>query len=166
MFVSSWFFMTPGDGFNHPQCRQKFYNRLPFRLSVFISFVVPLIGTIGLYACIVRSLLIAKAKSAHDMRFFYFRFDIYYLFDIIFRRSVRNSYRKRKSRVKLVWTTLLILLTFVLSWGACVLYFLLVCVDGCVLIYLKTVSFHAGLVMNSTVNFLVSFFSFVSFLVN
>src|SRR5687768_10044681 len=44
IFVGSWFFMIPGDGFRHPQCRQFFYNRLPFRLSVFVSFVVPLLG--------------------------------------------------------------------------------------------------------------------------
>jgi hypothetical protein len=57
-----------------------------------------------------------------------------------------------------MYTTLLILLTFILSWGFCVLYFVLVCVQGCVLIYLQTVSFHTGFLLNSTVNFLVSFF--------
>ncbi|KAI6175599.1 G-PROTEIN-RECEP-F1-2 domain-containing protein [Aphelenchoides bicaudatus] len=65
-FVGSWYVMQPGDGFWHPQCKQRFYNRLPFRLSVFIAFIVPLLITFFLYGCIVRSLLVAKAKTAHD----------------------------------------------------------------------------------------------------
>lgn len=39
------------------------------------------------------------------------------------------------SKLKLVWTTLLIVSTFSLSWGLCVLYFVLVCVDGCPFTY-------------------------------
>jgi|EndMetStandDraft_8_1072994.scaffolds.fasta_scaffold1366985_1 hypothetical protein len=43
-FVGSWYVAQPGDGFWHPQCKQRFYNRLPFRLSVFIAFIVPLLS--------------------------------------------------------------------------------------------------------------------------
>ena len=61
-----------------------------------------------------------------------------------------------KSKLKLVWTTLLILSTFTLSWGVCVLYFVLVCKEGCVFVYMRSISFHFGFLLNSTVNFLVS----------
>ncbi|CAD5219608.1 unnamed protein product [Bursaphelenchus okinawaensis] len=140
VFVTSWFVLIPGDGFRDFKCRQRFYRRFPFRLSVFVSFVVPLFATFALYGFIVRYLLNAKAKSAHEMR-----------------RSVRNSYRRKvQSRLKLMWTTLLILSTFTLSWGVCVLYFLLVCVEGCPFIYMQSVSFYAGFLLSSTVNFLVA----------
>lgn len=69
---------------------------------------------------------------------------------------MHDNYRKRvKSKLKLVWTTLLILSTFTLSWGLCVLYFVLVCIDGCIFIYRLSVSFQVGFLLNSTVNFLV-----------
>ncbi|CAD5226816.1 unnamed protein product [Bursaphelenchus xylophilus] len=140
IFVTSWFVLIPGDGFRDSKCRQRFYRRLPFRLSVFVFFVVPLFATFALYGFIVRYLLNAKAKSSHEMR-----------------RSVRNSYRRKvQSRLKLMWTTLLILSTFTLSWGVCVLYFLLVCVEGCPFIYMQSVSFYAGFLLSSTVNFLVA----------
>jgi len=58
--------------------------------------------------------------------------------------------------MKLLTTTLLILSTFTLSWGVCVLYFVLVCKRGCPFIYLESISFQTGLLLNSSVNFLVS----------
>lgn len=60
--------MLPDDGFNDAFCRLKFYKKLPFRLSVFVSFVVPLFATFGIYGFIVRYLLVAKAKSKNTMR--------------------------------------------------------------------------------------------------
>uniref|UniRef100_A0A914YCS4 G-protein coupled receptors family 1 profile domain-containing protein n=1 Tax=Panagrolaimus superbus TaxID=310955 RepID=A0A914YCS4_9BILA len=69
---------------------------------------------------------------------------------------MHDNYRRRvKSKLKLVWTTLLILSTFTLSWGLCVLYFVLVCIDGCIFVYRYSVSFQVGFLLNSTVNFLV-----------
>uniref|UniRef100_A0A1I7XS55 G_PROTEIN_RECEP_F1_2 domain-containing protein n=1 Tax=Heterorhabditis bacteriophora TaxID=37862 RepID=A0A1I7XS55_HETBA len=59
------------------------------------------------------------------------------------------------SKLKLVWTTLLIVSSFSLSWGLCVLYFVLVCVDGCLLTYQVSLNFYLGLFLNSTVNCLV-----------
>ncbi|KAI1726335.1 7 transmembrane receptor (rhodopsin family) domain-containing protein [Ditylenchus destructor] len=138
--VGTWFVSIPNDGFRHPRCTHRFYSRFPFRLSVFTSFIIPLFITFGLYALILATLLKAKAKYNSPLR-----------------HSTRSSYRRRvKSKLKLVWTTLLILSTFTLSWGVCVLYFLLVCIEGCTFIYLKSVSFHAGFLMNSSVNFLVT----------
>ena len=70
---------------------------------------------------------------------------------------MHDNYRRRvKSKLKLVWTTLLILSTFTLSWGLCVLYFVLVCIQGCIFAYRLSVSFHVGFVLNSSVNFLVN----------
>src|SRR5688572_14215729 len=75
------------------------------------------------------------------------------------RKSIHNGYHRRvRSKLKLVWTTLLILSTFTLSWGVCVLYFVLVCKEGCAFIYLKSISFRFGFLLNSTVNFLVRLF--------
>ncbi|KAE9555650.1 hypothetical protein FO519_001121 [Halicephalobus sp. NKZ332] len=139
IFTFSWFIAVPNDGFRHPSCRMIFYGKLPFRLSIFISFIVPLLATFALYTTILVTLMKAKAKCNTDLR-----------------RSMHDNYRRRvKSKLKLVWTTLLILSTFTLSWGLCVLYFVLVCIEGCIFVYRFSVSFHVGFLLNSTVNFLV-----------
>uniref|UniRef100_A0A914Y508 G-protein coupled receptors family 1 profile domain-containing protein n=1 Tax=Panagrolaimus superbus TaxID=310955 RepID=A0A914Y508_9BILA len=141
-FIFIWFIATPNDGLRHPNCKLTFYGQLPFRLSVFVSFIVPLLATFALYGNILFTLLKEKAKCWNDLR-----------------RSMQDNYRRRvKSNLKLVWTTLLILSTFTFSWGVCVLYFVLVCNDGCVFIYRYSITFRVGFVISSTVNFLVSSF--------
>uniref|UniRef100_A0A914C5G3 G-protein coupled receptors family 1 profile domain-containing protein n=1 Tax=Acrobeloides nanus TaxID=290746 RepID=A0A914C5G3_9BILA len=136
LYIFVWFIADPNDGFRVPQCSLLFYNRLPFRLTVFTSFIIPLFATFALYAIILFTLLKAKAKCDHDIR-----------------KSMHHG--RVKSKLKLVWTTLLILSTFTLSWGVCVLYFVLVCKEGCVFVYMRSISFHFGFLLNSTVNFLV-----------
>ncbi|RCN29825.1 hypothetical protein ANCCAN_24414 [Ancylostoma caninum] len=59
------------------------------------------------------------------------------------------------SKLKLVWTALMIVSTFSLSWGVCVLYFMLVSVDGCPFTYNMSLYFYLGLFPNSSVNSLV-----------
>uniref|UniRef100_A0A1I7YEX7 G_PROTEIN_RECEP_F1_2 domain-containing protein n=1 Tax=Steinernema glaseri TaxID=37863 RepID=A0A1I7YEX7_9BILA len=140
-FLCAWFFALPDDGLRHPKCVFMFYSKLPFRLTIFLLFVVPLLATYALYVIILSTLLKVKAKC-----------DI----NVNIRRIGHSTYRNRvQSKLKLVWTTLLILGTFTLSWGLCVLYFALVCVDGCVFIYRKSVSFYMGFFLNSSVNSLV-----------
>ena len=154
IFIFTWFAGIPNDGFRHPSCRMTFYGRLPFRLSVFICFVVPLLATFALYTTILVTLLKAKAKCNTDLRQV---MCLKHRLKSSFRRSMHDNYRRRvKSKLKLVWTTLLILSTFTLSWGLCVLYFVLVCIEGCIFAYRLSVSFHVGFVLNSTVNFLVN----------
>ncbi|KAI6187245.1 G-PROTEIN-RECEP-F1-2 domain-containing protein [Aphelenchoides besseyi] len=134
VFVSTWFLSMPEGGLRHPSCRiRSFYNRLPFRLSVFVLFIVPLFGTYIFYAIILSSILVVKSQTA----------------------KMRTDRRKVKSRTKLLWTTILIISTFTFSWGLCVLYFVLVC-ENCMFIYLKDVSFHLGFFINASVNFLVA----------
>ncbi|ETN86357.1 hypothetical protein NECAME_16380 [Necator americanus] len=73
-------------------------------------------------------------------------------------RCLRRTSTRRSnvhSKLKLVWTTLLIVSTFSLSWGLCVLYFVLVCVDGCPFTYNVSLNFYLGLFLNSSVNCLV-----------
>uniref|UniRef100_A0AC34F3J1 G-protein coupled receptors family 1 profile domain-containing protein n=1 Tax=Panagrolaimus sp. ES5 TaxID=591445 RepID=A0AC34F3J1_9BILA len=135
IFIFTWFIAIPNDGFRHPTCQLTFYRRLPFRFCVFISFMIPLFATFALYGYILFTLLKAKSKLQLN-------------------QSLQDN-RRVKSNIKLVWTTLLILSTFTLSWGVCVLYFVLVCIDGCIFVYRLSVSFHVGFLLNSTVNFLV-----------
>ncbi|KAK0399099.1 hypothetical protein QR680_002899 [Steinernema hermaphroditum] len=141
LFLFAWFVALENDGLRHPKCVFMFYSKLPFRLTIFLFFIIPLLATYALYAIILSTLLKVKAKC-----------DI----NGSIRRTGHNTYRTRvQSKLKLVWTTLLILGTFTLSWGVCVLYFTLVCVDGCLFIYRQSVSFHLGFFLNSSVNFLV-----------
>uniref|UniRef100_A0A914P632 G-protein coupled receptors family 1 profile domain-containing protein n=1 Tax=Panagrolaimus davidi TaxID=227884 RepID=A0A914P632_9BILA len=135
IFIFTWFIAIPNDGFRHPTCKLTFYRRLPFRFCVFASFMIPLFATFALYGYILFTLLKAKSKQAIN-------------------QSLQDN-RRAKSNIKLVWTTLLILSTFTLSWGVCVLYFVLVCIDGCIFTYRLSVSFYVGFLLNSTVNFLV-----------
>jgi hypothetical protein len=65
--------------------------------------------------------------------------------------------RRMKSKLKLIFTTLLVLSSFAISWGACLLYFVMVCNEGCIFTYLKDISFETGFAINGTVNFMVSF---------
>lgn len=68
LFVTIWFVSIPGDGFRHSRCSHKFYNQLPFRLSIFITFIIPLLTTYALYAIIFTTLLKAKAQYNNDKR--------------------------------------------------------------------------------------------------
>ncbi|TMS39884.1 hypothetical protein L596_006342 [Steinernema carpocapsae] len=141
LFLFAWFIALPNDGLRHPKCYFNFYSKLPFRLTIFLFFIIPLLATYALYVIILSTLLKVKAKC-----------DI----NVNLRRLGHSTYRSRvQSKLKLVWTTLLILGTFTLSWGVCVLYFALVCVDGCIFIYRQSVSFYLGFFLNSSVNFLV-----------
>lgn len=76
-----------------------------------------------------------------------------------FRASRSYSTRSTNvySKLKLVWTTLLIVSTFSLSWGLCVLYFVIVCEEGCMLIYNENIGLYLSLFLSSSVNILVSF---------
>ncbi|KAF7638568.1 G_PROTEIN_RECEP_F1_2 domain-containing protein, partial [Meloidogyne graminicola] len=65
-----------------------------------------------------------------------------------FRKNKKLFKRKLKSKLKLLTTTLIILSTFTLSW---------VCKIGCPFIYLESISFETGFLINSTVNFMVAF---------
>ncbi|VDM60711.1 unnamed protein product [Angiostrongylus costaricensis] len=143
LFVFSWFISGENDGLRHESCNMLFYNRFPFRITIFLIFIVPLLATLLIYGLILSKLLKAKAE-----------------FEMV--TSERRTIARRsnvQSKLKLVWTTLLIVSTFSLSWGLCVLYFVLVCVDGCPFTYNVSLNFYLGLFLNSTVNCLVSFFS-------
>ncbi|KAI6214195.1 G-PROTEIN-RECEP-F1-2 domain-containing protein [Aphelenchoides besseyi] len=64
-FIGTWFLSVSDSGLRHASCRMPgFYTRLPFRLSVFVLFVVPLLGTYIFYAIILISILIAKSQTA------------------------------------------------------------------------------------------------------
>uniref|UniRef100_A0A8L8JZ82 G_PROTEIN_RECEP_F1_2 domain-containing protein n=1 Tax=Heligmosomoides polygyrus TaxID=6339 RepID=A0A8L8JZ82_HELPZ len=139
LFVFCWFISGENDGLRHERCHMFFYNRFPFRITIFLIFIVPLVATLFIYGLILSKLLKAKAEfemTVSDRR-----------------TSMRRS--NVHSKLKLVWTTLLIVSTFSLSWGLCVLYFVLVCVDGCPFTYNVSLNFYLGLFLNSTVNCLV-----------
>ncbi|WKY04342.1 hypothetical protein Q1695_005389 [Nippostrongylus brasiliensis] len=139
LFVFCWFISGENDGLRHEKCFMFFYNRFPFRITIFLIFIIPLLATLLIYGLILSKLLKAKAEfemTVSDRR-----------------TSTRRS--NVHSKLKLVWTTLLIVSTFSLSWGLCVLYFVLVCVDGCPFTYNVSLNFYLGLFLNSTVNCLV-----------
>lgn len=69
IFIFTWFVAIPNDGFRNASCRMAFYGRLPFRLSVFICFIVPLFATFALYTNIIITLVKAKAKCSTDLRY-------------------------------------------------------------------------------------------------
>uniref|UniRef100_A0A915AC18 G-protein coupled receptors family 1 profile domain-containing protein n=1 Tax=Parascaris univalens TaxID=6257 RepID=A0A915AC18_PARUN len=138
LFILSWFLAFENDGLRHPKCRHQFYLRLPFRLTVFIMFMIPLLATLSIYAIILITLRKAKVKYSGDML-----------------RKTRGTRTQLGGKIKLVWTTLIIVTTFSLSWGLCVLYFVLVCRQGCTFIYGQNVNFYVGFFINSTVNGLV-----------
>uniref|UniRef100_A0A9J2P5V0 G-protein coupled receptors family 1 profile domain-containing protein n=1 Tax=Ascaris lumbricoides TaxID=6252 RepID=A0A9J2P5V0_ASCLU len=153
-FILSWFLAFENDGLRHPKCRHQFYLRLPFRLTVFIMFMTPLLATLSIYAIILFTLLKAKIGPT---------------FFLCSHRSskttpgrfsqaaskTRGTRTQLRGKIKLVWTTLIIVSTFSLSWGLCVLYFVLVCRQGCTFIYGQSVNFYVGFFINSTVNGLV-----------
>uniref|UniRef100_A0A914V480 G-protein coupled receptors family 1 profile domain-containing protein n=1 Tax=Plectus sambesii TaxID=2011161 RepID=A0A914V480_9BILA len=141
LVLFGWFCVIPGEGFLVPTCPHQFYFRLPFRLTVFIVFVVPLIATLSIYMIILKYLFQAKARSR----------------DVDLRRSIKRctSNNRLQRKFKVVWTTLLIVGTFTLSWGLCLLYFILVCLDGCVFIHGKSLSIPHGLTISAVVNALV-----------
>ncbi|GMR45470.1 hypothetical protein PMAYCL1PPCAC_15665, partial [Pristionchus mayeri] len=143
IFTGSWFFLIPGDGFRHPKCNFVFYNRFaPFRITIFIVFMLPLLATLFIYAIILNHLLKAKAQFNKTTEV---------------SGSTKCAPRKNhvNSRLKLVWTTLLIVSTFAFSWGICVFYFILVCKQDCMFIYMHHVGLYAGIFFGSTVNCLV-----------
>ncbi|EFP03975.1 CRE-TAG-89 protein [Caenorhabditis remanei] len=159
MFVFGWFIAQPDDGLRHPTCSFTFYNRFPFRITIFLIFMLPLISTLIIYGCILVKLL--KAKVEFET----------YCNDQQMEISQNNNYNKNNktpatrsystrstnvySKLKLVWTTLLIVSTFSLSWGLCVLYFVMVCADGCIIIYRQNIGLYMSLFLSSTVNLLV-----------
>uniref|UniRef100_A0A0K0DPV1 G_PROTEIN_RECEP_F1_2 domain-containing protein n=1 Tax=Angiostrongylus cantonensis TaxID=6313 RepID=A0A0K0DPV1_ANGCA len=143
------FISGENDGLRHESCNMLFYNRFPFRITIFLIFIIPLLATLLIYGLILSKLLKAKAE-----------------FEMVTSERRTNSREHRnqrtiarrsnvQSKLKLVWTTLLIVSTFSLSWGLCVLYFVLVCVDGCPFTYNVSLNFYLGLFLNSTVNCLV-----------
>ncbi|KHN88916.1 Adenosine receptor A2a [Toxocara canis] len=134
-FTFAWFVAFENDGFRHPKCHHRFYLRMPFRLTVFIIFMVPLIATLSIHARILFTLFKAKVEYSHDLL-----------------RRTQGTRTQLQGKLKLVWTTLLIVSTFSLSWGLCVLYFVLVCRHGCTFIYGQNVDFYVGFYINSTVN--------------
>ncbi|GMR45841.1 hypothetical protein PMAYCL1PPCAC_16036, partial [Pristionchus mayeri] len=143
IFTGSWFFLTPGDGFRHPKCVFVFYNRFaPFRITIFTVFMLPLLATLVIYTIILKHLV--KAKERFDK-------------SACVIGSIRSAPRRNhvNSRLKLVWTTLLVVSTFTLSWGICVVYFVLVCKQGCAFIYMRHVGLYSGIFFGSTVNCLV-----------
>uniref|UniRef100_A0A8R1HRU6 G_PROTEIN_RECEP_F1_2 domain-containing protein n=1 Tax=Caenorhabditis japonica TaxID=281687 RepID=A0A8R1HRU6_CAEJA len=156
MFVFGWFVAKEDDGLRHENCSFTFYNRFPFRITIFLIFMLPLISTLIIYGCILAKLLKAKVE-----------FETYctdkekrLVMNTGVKQPATRSYSTRStnvySKLKLVWTTLLIVSTFSLSWGLCVLYFVMVCADGCMLIYRKNIGLYMSLFLNSTVNILVS----------
>ncbi|CAB3409072.1 unnamed protein product [Caenorhabditis bovis] len=149
IFVFGWFVANEDDGLRHAQCLFRFYNRFPFRITIFLIFMLPLISTLIIYGCILVKLLKAKVE-----------FETYCSDrSIEMNNKARRNYSTRStnvySKLKLVWTTLLIVSTFSLSWGLCVLYFVLVCADGCMLIYRQNIGLYMSLFLNSSVNILV-----------
>ncbi|PIO62235.1 hypothetical protein TELCIR_16217 [Teladorsagia circumcincta] len=138
LFVFCWFISGENDGLRHEKCHMFFYNRFPFRITIFTIFIVPLLATLLIYGLILSKLLKAKAE-----------------FEMTSERRTSTRRSNVHSKLKLVRTTLLIVSTFSLSWGLCVLYFVLVCVDGCPFTYNVSLNFYLGLFLNSTVNCLV-----------
>ncbi|CAD6198992.1 unnamed protein product [Caenorhabditis auriculariae] len=141
VFTFLWFIAYENDGFRNEKCAFTFYNTFfPFRITIFMTFMLPLVATLVIYGLIITNLIKAKEEfetSIHERRM------------SLARRS--NVY----SKLKLVRTTLIIVVTFSLSWGLCVLYFLLVCADGCPFKYGVNPDFYLGLFLSSSVNALV-----------
>ncbi|CAI2350826.1 unnamed protein product [Caenorhabditis sp. 36 PRJEB53466] len=152
IFVFGWFVANEDDGLRHEYCQFKFYNRFPFRITIFLIFMLPLISTLVIYGAILVKLL--KAKVEFETYCSDRRLEISST-----KTPATRSYSARStnvySKLKLVWTTLLIVSTFSLSWGLCVLYFVMVCADGCMLIYRENIGLYMSLFLNSTVNILV-----------
>ncbi|CAP26293.1 Protein CBR-TAG-89 [Caenorhabditis briggsae] len=160
MFVFGWFVAKEDDGLRHPTCNFTFYNRFPFRITIFLIFMLPLISTLIIYGCILVKLLKAKVE-----------FETYCSDQKMKSSSPNNNFNKNNktpaarslstrstnvySKLKLVWTTLLIVSTFSLSWGLCVLYFVMVCAEGCIIIYRENIGLYMSLFLSSTVNSLV-----------
>ncbi|KAK6054811.1 hypothetical protein COOONC_07684 [Cooperia oncophora] len=118
LFVFCWFISGENDGLRHEKCHMFFYNRFPFRITIFLIFIIPLLATLLIYGLILSKLLKAKAE-----------------FEMTSERRTGTRRSNVHSKLKLVRTTLLIVSTFSCSWGLCVLYFVLVCVDGCPFTY-------------------------------
>ncbi|CAI5449713.1 unnamed protein product [Caenorhabditis angaria] len=147
-FVFFWFVLDENDGLRNENCRFNTYNHFKFRITVFLIFMIPLISTLVIYGCILVKLLKAKVEFE----------------SVSGNRKMNNlqqthSYSTRRttnvySKLKLVWTTLLIVSTFSLSWGLCVLYFVLVCND-CIVVYRRDIPLSWSLVLSSSVNMLV-----------
>ncbi|KHJ79076.1 hypothetical protein OESDEN_21286 [Oesophagostomum dentatum] len=149
IFVFCWFISGENDGLRHEKCHMWFYNRFPFRITIFLTFIIPLVATLLIYGLILSKLLKAKAEFEMTITDRSASFEkkaqcaqrsreaITLKAELTAFEELRTSTRRSNvhSKLKLVWTTLLIVSTFSLSWGLCVLYFVLVCVDGCPFTY-------------------------------
>uniref|UniRef100_A0A1I7XRG1 G_PROTEIN_RECEP_F1_2 domain-containing protein n=1 Tax=Heterorhabditis bacteriophora TaxID=37862 RepID=A0A1I7XRG1_HETBA len=62
LFVFCWFVAAENDGLRHEKCQFFFYNRFPFRITIFLIFMLPLIATLLIYGLILSNLLKAKAE--------------------------------------------------------------------------------------------------------
>lgn len=166
LFVFGWFVAKEDDGLRHANCSFNFYRRFPFRITIFLIFMLPLISTLIIYGCILVKLL--KAKVEFESYCTDRKIDISQNSQNSqngqngsknSKTPASRSYSTRStnvySKLKLVWTTLLIVSTFSLSWGLCVLYFVIVCEEGCMLIYNENIGLYLSLFLSSSVNILV-----------
>ncbi|EPB68591.1 hypothetical protein ANCCEY_12317, partial [Ancylostoma ceylanicum] len=56
------FISGENDGLRHEKCHMLFYNRFPFRITIFLIFIIPLVATLLIYGLILSKLLKAKAE--------------------------------------------------------------------------------------------------------
>ncbi len=96
-------------------CRSKFYYQFPFRLGVFLFFCIPLFASVCIYFIVLRRLWSSRLTNVESPD------------------GARSSASNRlKRKMKAVTTTCLIVGTYGFSWFPCVLFFVLVCKEGCV----------------------------------
>uniref|UniRef100_A0AC35U785 G_PROTEIN_RECEP_F1_2 domain-containing protein n=1 Tax=Rhabditophanes sp. KR3021 TaxID=114890 RepID=A0AC35U785_9BILA len=140
ILISSSFMISSFLSESKEECTYVFYSDVRFRSMIFVLFSVPLIITFIIYSVILRFLLKARSNFTNSDG----------------TEEPMISKNRVDNKLKVVTTTLLILSTFTFSWGICVVYFLMVCRQGCVFIYLETISHHTAFIMNTVINTLVA----------
>lgn len=162
---------VPGQGFRGGGafwCNIDFYFRFPFRLVIFLQFIIPLVTMLAIYGYILHRLaMVRNAPKAKP--------DSYQRQSLVLRprksgdgttsngsaelgmhrrsggQELRVSSRSNalQSKIKALTTTLLILGTFAIGWLPAVMQFTLVCIDCAISYYPPRHSlFAVGVVVN------------------
>ncbi len=115
LFIS--FSVFPNKGFLSSTCLVPFYQKFPFRLTVFLAFAVPLLLSLFMY--VIMLVCLWRKRRAH----------LYETPTLTVPQLICRGRNLNSKKIGL--TTALITGTFVVCWFPVVLWFTLACLDGC-----------------------------------
>ncbi|CAJ0946972.1 unnamed protein product, partial [Mesorhabditis belari] len=144
LVVFTWFWWSSITEFKIGNCELRFYLAFPFRLTIFLLSFIPMASTVIMYAVIVRCLTKAQTRmvrSGHSSD------------DPLTRKCSLESTTQKK--MKLVWTSLIIVSSYCFSWGPQTIFFVTVCQSGCPITAYTEISFRTAAILSQSIQTLV-----------